>query len=37
MKTDTQIIFTDECMPCTHSYHDEIFNFTGVERTKHLH
>jgi len=20
---------------CTHSYHDEIFNFTGVEKTKH--
>jgi len=29
------MIFTDECMPkySTHSYHDEISNFTGVERT----
>jgi len=22
---------------CIHSYHDEIFNFTGVERTNLLH
>jgi len=29
------MILADECMPMYTSYHDEIFNFTGVERTKH--
>ena len=27
------MIFIDECMTCTHSQYDEIFNFTGVDRT----
>jgi len=38
IKANTQMIFTDECMRiCTHSYHDEALNFTGVERTKQKH
>jgi len=34
MKKQRQVIFLQMSgCHCTHSFHDEIFNFTGVERT----
>ena len=37
IEVNAQMLFTDECMPmyALLSYHDDVFLFTSVERTKH--
>jgi len=30
------MVFADDCMLCTHSYHDEMLNFTSVKKKKTL-
>jgi len=35
-QTNKKIIFTDECTPMHTQSHNEIINFTGVERTLKL-